>query len=99
MTPCGSGPPAYEDVWICTNPRGHLRATGRDARFPVRGRALLQFRGKSGARHEVRLDDARLAGLVRRCQELPGHALFQHLDSEGHRHAIDSGQVNDYLRE
>src|SRR3954468_3372186 len=25
-------PPAYEDVWICTNPRGHLQATGRDAR-------------------------------------------------------------------
>lgn len=25
-------PPAYEDVWICTNPRGHMQATGRDAR-------------------------------------------------------------------
>lgn len=25
-------PPAYTDVWICTNPRGHLQATGRDAR-------------------------------------------------------------------
>ena len=25
-------PPAYEDVWICPNPRGHLQATGRDAR-------------------------------------------------------------------
>ena len=25
-------PPAYEDVWICTNRRGHLQATGRDAR-------------------------------------------------------------------
>ncbi|WP_426701112.1 DNA topoisomerase IB [Rhodanobacter sp. Col0626] len=25
-------PPAYIDVWICANPRGHLQATGRDAR-------------------------------------------------------------------
>ncbi|WP_187429677.1 hypothetical protein ROLI_029670 [Roseobacter fucihabitans] len=25
-------PPAYEDVWICTNLNGHLQATGRDAR-------------------------------------------------------------------
>ncbi|MDQ3511877.1 MAG: hypothetical protein M3414_09420 [Pseudomonadota bacterium] len=25
-------PPAYTDVWICRNPRGHLQATGRDAR-------------------------------------------------------------------
>ena len=25
-------PPAWTDVWICTNPSGHLQATGRDAR-------------------------------------------------------------------
>jgi DNA topoisomerase I len=25
-------PPAYRDVWICRTPRGHLQATGRDAR-------------------------------------------------------------------
>jgi DNA topoisomerase-1 len=24
-------PPAWTDVWICTSPRGHLQATGRDA--------------------------------------------------------------------
>lgn len=25
-------PPAWEDVWICSHPAGHLQATGRDAR-------------------------------------------------------------------
>ncbi|MBE9639057.1 DNA topoisomerase IB [Salipiger mangrovisoli] len=25
-------PPAYEEVWICPRPNGHLQATGRDAR-------------------------------------------------------------------
>lgn len=25
-------PPAWEDVWICASPNGHLQATGRDAR-------------------------------------------------------------------
>ena len=25
-------PPAWEDVWICCNPDGHLQATGRDSR-------------------------------------------------------------------
>lgn len=25
-------PPAYTEVWICRDPRGHLQATGRDAR-------------------------------------------------------------------
>lgn len=31
-------PPAWEEVWICPNPRGHIQATGRD----VKGR--LQYR-------------------------------------------------------
>lgn len=26
-------PPAYEDVWVCMNPNGHLQATGFDARL------------------------------------------------------------------
>ncbi len=25
-------PPAYQDVWICLSPQGHLQATGRDAK-------------------------------------------------------------------
>src|SRR5689334_2335694 len=25
-------PPAWTDVWICPDPRGHVQATGRDAR-------------------------------------------------------------------
>ncbi len=25
-------PPAWKDVWICQNPKGHLQVTGRDAR-------------------------------------------------------------------
>src|SRR5262245_66365329 len=25
-------PPAWTDVWICAHPRGHLQATGRDAK-------------------------------------------------------------------
>jgi DNA topoisomerase I len=24
-------PPAWTDVWICPDPRGHIQATGRDA--------------------------------------------------------------------
>ena len=181
-------PPAYEDVWICPNPRGHLQATGRDARnrkqyryhpdwrvarddhkhsrmlsfgkalkrlrisvrrdlarpgltrervlalvvklldatqvrvgneeyarsngsfglttlrdrharFPGNGKALLHFRGKGGTEHDVLIEDPRLVKLVRRCQELPGQVLFQYLDDDGRRRSIDSGQVNDYLRE
>ena len=180
-------PPAYRHVWICVHPRGHIQATGRDARgrkqyryhprwremrdrakfdrmidfagalpklrqrlrhdlargglprekvlavivsmldstrarignpeyarqnsfglstlrnrhvqFIRDGRALLRFRGKGGVQHEIVVDNKRLARLVRRCQELPGQQLFQYIDDNGQRRPVDSGEVNDYLRE
>lgn len=180
-------PPAYTEVWICTTARGHLQATGRDARrrkqyryhphwqqvrgqarfgrlpefaralprlrrrlredlgreglprekvlaivvslmmetlirvgndayardnrsyglttlrdrhvdFLRGGRARLKFRGKGGQAHEVDIDDARLAKLVRACQELPGQQLFQYRDDDGRARPLDSADVNAYLR-
>jgi DNA topoisomerase IB len=181
-------PPAWTDVWICTDPRGHLQVTGRDARgrkqylyhpqgrrrrdhdkyarvvpfgerlpalrrrlrrdlalrglprakvlavvvallgrtlirvgndeyaranasfglttlrdrhldFLRDGRARLHFRGKSGKWHDLAINDARMIRLLRRCQQLPGQTLFQYLDDEGRRQPVDSGMVNDYLRD
>ena len=181
-------PPAYSDVWICRNPRGHVQATGRDARgrkqyryhaqwraardgnkfermadfgaalpklrrrlrrdlalpglprekvlavvgslldttrvrignpeyardnnsfglttlrnrhvsFIRDRRALLRFRGKGGAEHEVAVDDRRIVRIVRHCQDLPGQLLFQYVDDAGERHPVDSEMVNAYLRE
>lgn|SRR5512145_508967 len=40
-------PPAWTDVWICANPRGHLQATGRDAR----GRKQYRYHAKWRAEH------------------------------------------------
>jgi DNA topoisomerase-1 len=37
-------PPAYEDVWICVSPRGHLQATGHDARGRKQYRYHPQWR-------------------------------------------------------
>ena len=45
------------------------------------------------------LDDASLTKLLRRCQQLPGQALFQYLDDDGARAAGGLGEVNGYLRE
>lgn len=64
-----------------------------------RGRLRFAFRGKSGQDQEVVLDNRRLAGILRRVQQLPGQRLFQYLDDDGTRQPIDSGLVNDYLRE
>jgi len=59
----------------------------------------LKFRAKSGVRRSVEFSDRRLARIVRRCQDIPGHELFEYLDEEGEPHTIDSADVNDYLRE
>jgi DNA topoisomerase IB len=64
-----------------------------------RGRLRFVFRGKSGVENDIELDDRRLARIVRSVQQLPGQRLFQYLDDEGRRQPVDSGQVNDYLRE
>ncbi len=180
-------PPAWTDVWICRDGRGHLQATGRDARgrkqyryhtewrafrdetkfgrlarfgaaLPaIRGRVAkdmaagglcreralaavvelldrtlirvgneeyarqngsyglttlrddhvkvnghslrFSFRAKSGRERVVDVRDRRLASLVRRMQDLPGHRLFQYLDGSDEPQEIDSGDVNAYLRE
>jgi DNA topoisomerase-1 len=62
-------------------------------------RLHFSFTGKSGIEHSVDLYDRRLARHLKLCQEFPGQELFQYLDEEGNRRAIDSGDVNDYLRE
>jgi DNA topoisomerase-1 len=73
--------------------------TLRDRHVHISGATMLfQFRGKSGQYHTVRLNDRRLATIVKRCQDLPGHELFQYVDAEGQRQTIDSADVNAYLR-
>jgi DNA topoisomerase-1 len=180
-------PPAWTDVWICTDPRGHLQATGRDVKgrkqyryhpewrtcrddtkygrmqafaaalptirarttadllkpglprekvlatvvqllekslirvgneeykkqngsfglttlqdrhVAVNGSTLrFEFRGKSGKRHVVDVDDRRLARVVQQCRDLPGQDLFQYVDDHGRRCDVTSGDVNAYLKE
>ncbi len=179
-------PPAWTNVWICPNPRGHIQASGRDARGRKQyryhtewrkirdetkydrviafGQALphirervsadlslhglprekvlavvvrlldtlsirvgneeyarenksfglttlrnrhvkidgasirIHFRGKRGIEHDVGVRDRRLARIIKQCQDLPGHELFQYLDESGRRLPIDSDDVNEYLR-
>jgi DNA topoisomerase I len=74
--------------------------TMRDSHVKVNGSKMkFRFRGKSGILHTVDLTDGKLAGVIRRCQELPGQELFQYLNEEGEAEAIGSADVNDYLRE
>jgi DNA topoisomerase-1 len=59
----------------------------------------FRFRGKSGQKHEITLKDPHLARILRKCKDIPGSALFQYLDENGEPQSIESGDVNEYLRE
>lgn len=64
-----------------------------------RDRVRLRFTGKSGKQQDITLNDRRLAGVVRRCLDLPGQHLFQYLDDAGEAHPVGSSDVNDWLRQ
>jgi DNA topoisomerase-1 len=69
----------------------HVEISGSKLRF--------QFRGKGGKIHDVALTDRRLARIVTHCQAIPGETLFQYVDADDARQTVDSGDVNQYLRE
>ena len=69
----------------------HVEVNGFTLRF--------RFRGKGGKQHTVSVSDRRIARVVKQCQEIPGHELFQYEDEEGKCQPISSNDVNDYLRE
>jgi len=82
----------------------HNRSFGlttlRDRHVKIGGaKAAFEFRGKSGKVHTTGFNDRRLARIVKACQDLPGQRLFQYLDDEGRRCAVESADVNAYIRE
>lgn len=59
----------------------------------------FSFKGKKGVMHNVNLKSRRLSRLVQKCKEIPGKELFQFYDDDGNHHTIDSGMVNNYIKE
>jgi DNA topoisomerase-1 len=60
-------PPAWSDVWICPDRRGHLQATGRDARGRKQYRYHPDWRAKRDeAKYDRLLDFARALPRLRR---------------------------------
>jgi DNA topoisomerase-1 len=73
--------------------------TLRSRHVSIEGPALrFTFVGKSGQEWKLRLEDRRIARIVRAISELPGQHLFQYIDN-GSRHPVQSSEVNAYLRE
>ena len=79
--------------------RSYGLTTLRNAHAKVNGSSVtFEFRGKSGIAHRVDCRDARLARIVKQCRDLPGYELFQYVDDAGERRAVESSDVNDYVR-
>jgi DNA topoisomerase-1 len=67
----------------------HIKVQGRELRFT--------FRGKSGKDWQLSVRDARVARVVKDCQELPGQHLFEYQGEDGQVHPVSSTDVNVYL--
>lgn len=73
--------------------------TLKDKHASIKGSLLkFCFRGKKGVEHTVSLKSKKLARIVQQCRDIPGKALFQYIDEDGQRQTIESGMVNEYIR-
>ncbi len=74
--------------------------TLKDKHVDVKGENLkFDFVGKKGVKHSISIRNKKLSKIVQNCKDIPGKELFQYYDGAGERQTIDSGMVNDYIRE
>lgn len=64
-----------------------------------KNKAIFTFKGKKGVKQTLELKNKKLSKIIKQCQDIPGKELFQFYDEDGAHHSIDSGKVNDYIKE
>ncbi|SMP22518.1 DNA topoisomerase IB [Chryseobacterium profundimaris] len=86
---------AYEKLYgsfgLTTLKGKHVKVQGQKISF--------HFKGKKGVMHDIDLKSKRLSKLIQKCKDIPGKELFQYIDEDGNRHTVDSGMVNEYIKE
>ena len=80
-----------ESYGLTTIRKKHIDLDGSDIHF--------HFTGKSGKVWDLSISDRRIAGVVRKCSELPGYELFKYEGDDGALHDVTSSDVNAYLQE
>jgi DNA topoisomerase-1 len=80
----------YGSFGLTTLKDKHVTISGDNMRF--------MFRGKKGVSQNISIKSKRLAGIVKKCRDIPGKELFQYIDDTGNHKCIDSGMVNAYLK-
>ncbi len=74
--------------------------TLKDKHVKIAGDKLLfSFKGKKGIDHDITIRNRRLAKAVQACRDIAGKELFQYYDADGNKKSIDSGAVNQYIKE
>ncbi len=75
-------------------------STLKDSHFKEKGnKSTLSFVGKKGVKQEIELTDKNLAMLVKKCKDIPGQELFQFYTAGKEHKSVDSGMINNYIRE
>jgi DNA topoisomerase-1 len=64
-----------------------------------RDKIHICFTGKKGIEQAVSLKSRRLARIIKQCRDIPGKELFQYYDSEGKKKKVDSGKLNNYIKQ
>lgn len=78
----------------------HGLTTLKDKHVVLNGNSIqFFFVGKKGVSHEISLKNKKLANLVKQCRDIPGKELFQYIADDGSRKRIESGMVNNYIKE
>jgi DNA topoisomerase-1 len=78
----------------------HGLTTLKDNHVDIRSDEInFSFKGKKGIHHKITLKSKRLARIVKACKDISGKELFQYYDDEGNKKSIDSGAVNNYIKE
>ncbi|MBX4188576.1 DNA topoisomerase IB [Candidatus Saccharibacteria bacterium] len=60
---------------------------------------IFDFIGKSGQAHLKKVNDKKLAKIVKQLDELPGYEIFKYVGEDGEIRDIHSDDVNEYIKE
>jgi DNA topoisomerase I len=60
---------------------------------------IFSFKGKKGVYHKISLKSKKFAHIIKQCKAIPGSELFQYYDGSGNLCKVDSGQVNQYIKD
>ncbi len=81
----------YGSYGLTTLKNKHVAISGDTVTF--------SFKGKKGVYHKISLRNKKFARIIKQCKAIPGSELFQYYNEQGELKQVDSGQVNQYIKD